>query len=521
MLAGLGDAVWGQSVIAEVYGATLLGVLATLLALDRWREVPTPRRFAVLLFAGGLSLSLQPLARGLLPIFLAYAFLERPGLLRDRRSLAVGALALLTGLLPILYLPLRSAADPFLDWGNPETPGALWNHLTLRQYTHGEELGMDPPTFLGFGPRMGGFGEILIAQFPLPILGLAGLGMLLSARRWGKFGALLLATALATSVGLVYATSLRDAFFFPPAYETYCLPSFALLGLFAGAALDGLRGWKPGRLLAPLLGLVAVAWTAAANGTRNDRSEDCFFEPFARALLENVEPDGVLLAGGDHLVFPCLFVQRVRNVRTDVLLPQRYGYFEESDLGPLSTEERARRGTLRGAPRLAFDAGLVVRRWIATRPVYVLGIPFDPGACRGLEGSAVTSEGMLGRISLPGALSPAEARARDEAAWRRLALPPLEDRSPDRSERLAVALVRVTRGLHRLQAGDVEGARDDFKSLLSNDLIDAPALVLGARALAAAGAREDAVAILREALRRAPDSEGARRSLAEVEGGPR
>ncbi|MGH7150449.1 MAG: protein O-mannosyl-transferase family, partial [Planctomycetota bacterium] len=498
-LGGLADAVWGQSVIAEVYGATLLGVFGSLLALDRWREVPTPRRFAVLLFVGGLSLCLQPLARGLLPIFLAYAFLERPGLLKDGRSLALGALALLVGLLPILYLPIRSAADPFLDWGNPETPGALWNHVTLRQYTHGEELGMDPPTFLGFGPRMERFGEVLLAQFPLPVLGLAGIGVLLAARRWGKFGALLLATALATSVGLVYATSLRDAFFFPPAYETYSLPSFALLGLLSGAALDGLRGWKLGRLLAPPLALVAVAWTAAENAPRNDRSEDRFFEPFARALLENVEPNGVLLAAGDHLVFPSLFLQRVRKVRTDVHLPQRYGTFEESELGALTMEERARRRTLHGAPRLAFDAGMVVRRWIATRPVYVVGIPFDPGACSGLEGSVVTPEGMLLRISLPGTLSPAEAREKDEGAWRRLSFPPLEDASPDRSVRLAVALVRMTRGLHRVRMGDIEGARSDLMSLLRNDLIDAPSLVVGARALAAAGAREDAAALLREA----------------------
>ncbi|HKB16411.1 MAG TPA: hypothetical protein VKF62_10110, partial [Planctomycetota bacterium] len=451
----------------------------------------------------------------------AYAFVERPGLLRDGRSLGAGALALLAGLLPILYLPLRSAANPFLDWGNPESPGALWNHLALRQYTHGEELGMDPPTYLGFGPRIGKFGEILLAQFPLPVLGLAGVGGLLAARRWGKFGLLLLATALATSVGLVYATSLRDAFFFPPAYETYSLPAFALLGLFAGAALDGLGAWKVGRLLAPALGLAAVAWTAAANAPRNDRSEDRFFEPFGRALLENVEPDGVLLAAGDHLVFPCLFLQRVRKVRTDVLLPQRYGYFEEAELGALSMEERERRRTLHGAPRLAFDAAMVVRRWIATRPVYLLGIPFDPGACRGLEGSMVTPEGMLRRVSLPGTLSPAAAREKDEAAWRRMSLPPLQDESRDRSERLAVALVHVTRGLHRTQNGDLEGARNDFRSLLRNDLADSTSLVLGARALSSAGAREDAAAILREALRRAPDSEIARRFLVEVEGGPR
>jgi hypothetical protein len=519
-LAGLADAVWGQSGIAEVYGTTLLAVFATLLLLHRWRESPTSGRFSAFLLVAGLSLCLQPLARGLLPLFLGYAILERPRLLREGRTLGWGALALLLGLLPILYLPLRSAAEPYLDWGNPETPRALWNHLAMRQYTHAEELGMDPPTFLGFGPRMEAFGGVLVRQFPWPVLALAGWGGIVATRRWGKFGVLLAATTVATSVLLVWFTSFRDAFFFPPAYETYCVPAFALLGLLAGAGIDALPLGRASRMMGPTVALAALAWTAAGNAPRNDRSDERFFEPFGRALLDNVERGGVLVAMGDHLVFPCLFLQRVRGYRTDVLVAQRYGYLEESDLGPLSQEERARRRGLRGAERWAFDEAMAVRRWLGSRPVYVAGMktPEHYRGFRGLEGTLAVPEGILVRVHPPGGVTLGEARERSGSVWARLDLPPIDERSRDRSVLLAAALVRLTRGMHRAASGDLAGAREDLGALLRNPLADPVSLFNGARALAAAGARPEACELLRGALRISPRFEAARRLLVDLEG---
>lgn len=38
------------------------------------------------------------------------------------------------GLLPYLWLPLRASANPFFNWGNPETLWAFWRHVTGAQY---------------------------------------------------------------------------------------------------------------------------------------------------------------------------------------------------------------------------------------------------------------------------------------------------------------------------------------------------------------------------------------------------
>src|SRR5262249_17889847 len=184
---GFADSIWAQGVVAEVYGLTALAVLATLLALRRWKEDPAPRRLGLAAAAAGLSLGLHPLTRGLLPIFALYVVAERPRTLAEPRSLLAGALGLLLGLLPILYLPIRSRANPYLDWGDPETPSRLLDHLLLRQYV-GDGGGAFPPTWASLELRLGHFRPILLRQFPLPVLALSGLGAWTIVRRERLFG---------------------------------------------------------------------------------------------------------------------------------------------------------------------------------------------------------------------------------------------------------------------------------------------------------------------------------------------
>src|SRR5207247_4955441 len=66
--------------------------------------------------------------------FVAFAVMTRPGLLKQRGALAIGGAAFAAGLLPYLYLPIRSRQDPVLDWGNPETLGSLIAVVTRRDF---------------------------------------------------------------------------------------------------------------------------------------------------------------------------------------------------------------------------------------------------------------------------------------------------------------------------------------------------------------------------------------------------
>src|SRR5262249_54470004 len=63
-----------------------------------------------------------------------FAVVVEPGLLRRVGVLAASAGAFAVGLLPYLYLPLRSRHDPLLDWGNPETPRAFLDVVLRRDF---------------------------------------------------------------------------------------------------------------------------------------------------------------------------------------------------------------------------------------------------------------------------------------------------------------------------------------------------------------------------------------------------
>ena len=118
---GVGVTLWSQAVIAEVYTLNALFVALTLLALLLWRERRNDRYFLLSAFLVGLSLTNHLTSGLLLPASLLFVALV------DRRKLAnvklmLGSAGLfLVGLLPYLYLPVRSAMDPPFEANNPSS----------------------------------------------------------------------------------------------------------------------------------------------------------------------------------------------------------------------------------------------------------------------------------------------------------------------------------------------------------------------------------------------------------------
>ena len=66
--------------------------------------------------------------------FGGWAIATDRSLLHRPRLLVAAAGAGLAGLLPYLYLPLRSRADPALDWGDPETVSGFLDVVLRRGF---------------------------------------------------------------------------------------------------------------------------------------------------------------------------------------------------------------------------------------------------------------------------------------------------------------------------------------------------------------------------------------------------
>jgi len=148
--------IWSQSVVCEVYSfAVLLQSLAWLflvkylVACDDGSETGgaykrvlalvgegSERRAAgaVIALGGVLGLILAHHVAGaaiILPIAIALARCRFP---LSPRLAGKALAAMLPGLALYLYLPIRSMANPPLDWGNPETFRGFVNHVMAVQY---------------------------------------------------------------------------------------------------------------------------------------------------------------------------------------------------------------------------------------------------------------------------------------------------------------------------------------------------------------------------------------------------
>ncbi len=514
LLFAFSRSLWGGSVVAEVYSLHALLSILLLLATHRAATAPSVRSAAVLGLAAGLSLAHHPLMRGLVPIA-GLATLGTRALRGWRRALAASA-GLACGLSVLLYLPLRAAAGPEKNWGDPRTLPAFLDHVLLSQYQPPATEGIAWPT-VGLVPRLGALGATLLREFSAPSLPLlaGGLAVLLLAsrgafdlsRRDPRSGGLLLATALASTVGIAIYSAGRDARFYPPDYETFSLPAFGVLAVLAGVGLESLRRLARPAVPALLaLGLPALAF--ASNLAPNDRSGSTFAGEYGRAILETVEPDGVLIGYGGGLAFPCEYLQIVEGVRRDVRLAVRTGRIDRDLLEPFSAEEAAhRKGKVGGALR-DFEEDLLVRRLLGRRPIY-LSRERPPA----VPGVSIVRVGLLHRVVRAGTAEEQEARARDGRLWAGYRFESLGHDRGDRTVVEAEIHVRIARARHLLDRGEAAAAIGEF--LAADDLrplVPAERANLGV-AFLRAGRPGEAEGAFRRAVLEDPSAFAARANL--------
>jgi hypothetical protein len=133
ILLALAPLFWSQAVIAEVYPLAQLLALLLIYFVVRWDQTGSLRDLQLAAFLTGLNIAhhtgISLLAPGLVGFALTSAH-ARAGLRRLPRLLGL----LLLPLLLYLYLPIRAAADPWLNWGDTRTLGAALYHISGRFY---------------------------------------------------------------------------------------------------------------------------------------------------------------------------------------------------------------------------------------------------------------------------------------------------------------------------------------------------------------------------------------------------
>jgi len=297
---------WSQALITEVYTLHTLFLALLLWLLLRWQR----RGGAGLPLAGlflGLGLGNHLTLLFLLPGALLFLRLSRRRISRGEGLL--GSSLFLAGLAVYLYLPLRAAADPWLNWGDPRDWGAFWAHVSAAAY-RGFFFQRPWPEVAG---NLAATAGLLLRDFALPGLGLGLAGLFLLGRREGRT---LLLLAFPAGLGLLLALTYGGA-----GSEVHLLPLYLAWALGCGTTAGTLAAWLEGRfgprtarvaLLLPLLSLPLILSGWGHWSLHNDPG------PRPERHLEALPPHSLLLTGQDEETFPLWYAQVVEGIRPDV-----------------------------------------------------------------------------------------------------------------------------------------------------------------------------------------------------------
>ncbi len=312
---------WSQANIQRVYSLNALALVAATALLFEWHR---SRRLSWLIaaaFVTGLGacnhtfMGIFGLVAGI------FAISSEPGLIRRPRQVLACVGAGLAGLLPYLYLPLRSRMDPRLDWGDPETFDNFVAVLTRRDFWNrawmesaADWLPVLSDYFFGLGHELLWVGTVLAMAGAV-----AGW-----RRRWPV--ALPLLTMAANLWAMGVHGSRSDIFI----WHRYYIPSYAMATILAVFGIQAaVERWGKRTAVVLLVPLVLLV-----SGYRDfDRSRFRVAEDFSRALLDSLPPGAHLSASDDNILFVLIYLHLVEKLRPDVdLIMQGVG---DAELGAL------------------------------------------------------------------------------------------------------------------------------------------------------------------------------------------
>lgn len=358
---------WSQAVVAEVYAlhsafaALLLLLMTRELAGESGRYIPAAALALGLGLGNHLSLALMAPALALTTV-ISWRHSRRP----LRQLLVAGGLFLL-GLLVYLILPIRAAADPPVNWGDPRTPERFWWLVSGQLYQRFLfRLPLD-----ALPGRLSAWAALLRQQFGLVGVGLALAGIWFGGRprrTWNLLAGLTYVLFVAYAMG--YDTS--DSY-------VYLIPSYAVVSLWITQGLAGIletcwtvEGFRQRWPLAAGVLLILPLTSAVIHWREVDLRQDRLALAYAEEALAGAEEEAIILAHGDAPTFALWYAHYALGRRPDIALITislwQYDWYRQSI---------ARRvpGLFPPSDNPPPDLDALIRRLRAQRPLYLAGDP--------------------------------------------------------------------------------------------------------------------------------------------------
>jgi tetratricopeptide (TPR) repeat protein len=320
LLFAVAPSFWGEANIQRVYALNAVFVLLAASAAVEWHASRRDRDLVLAALFCGLGATNHTFMALMAAAIGVFALVTAPRRALRLRLIAATAAAFVAGLVPYLYLPIRSRMNPRLDWGNPETLAAF-RDVVLRRDFWGRAWIEGPGDLLTI------FGDYFTSLWSeLLVVGtlLAVVGAVMGRRRLPVLLPLLVMAV--NFLAVAFHGSRSDIFI----WHRYYIPSYAMAALLAAIGTDAAITRLPRArwivLAIPLAGLVI-------NFRELDRSRYRIAEDFSRRLLQTIPPGAHLSASDDNILFVLIYLHLVEGARPDLdLVLQGVG---NADLPPL------------------------------------------------------------------------------------------------------------------------------------------------------------------------------------------
>jgi hypothetical protein len=318
---------WRWSLVAEVFSLNNLLASVFIFFLVLWQERPERTKFLVAAaLVSGLALTNHHTFVLFGPAVIFLLWQQRKLLFARPQLFAACPAALLLGLLPYLYVPWAAARNPVVNWQGVVSLADFFALVLRRHCGTGQLICMGPyqggsaiERILAFGASFGFIAALLII-----------FGMIQAYRQQRRyFWFVLLAFVFAGPVFVAYANInlslgptlfVLERFFLLSHVIAAPLMAFGLLFIATHLAAS-FRTIRAQAITVVTGAALLIALTSVPmNYNELDQSKNHVARRAAEDILSTARPGTLLLAAGDEVALPLLYLQAVETRRLEVTL---------------------------------------------------------------------------------------------------------------------------------------------------------------------------------------------------------
>ncbi len=326
---------WMQSVITEVYALNTLITAAIFCCAMRWYATRKTRPLLIASLLAGLGMCNHHSIGFACLALVIWILSLQPALLRQWKLIAQSIALLLIGLLPYSYLPVRAAANPVMNWGDPSTFDRFIGHVTRRQYgAIGPIKTPEPRSPDRFGNQSWYMVETVAEDLTPWILIASVVGIIVMARRARAMLWMVVLWVACTGLLFVFLANFdldRTArwalqVFFIPVSLGLAIAYGHLLEAVVGNFKNAFDSTKTVVVASLLTALIAPGVLVATHYSTCNYSRYWYAEDHAENMLACMMDRAIIFPSGDHSTFPLVYKVLVEGERPDVTIADMYGY---------------------------------------------------------------------------------------------------------------------------------------------------------------------------------------------------